>query len=171
MIPNLQRVKLHCYLHGITNPKSPDGGIDRERAARERDISGLWWEGWGLYSFCGPARFSSLGQRTNHPHSAEGKQNIQDQKMTSPPPYSTSSEAQGSHCQLSGQRRVLKSAVLGRALCMHRLTLASSGTCLCLPPIKLTSRDANVPVPVTLQPRNQTGRIKVCLEEGRIMMV
>lgn len=49
-----------------------------------------------------------------------------------------------------------------RAICMHNSTLTSLGICLFLPPIKLTSRDANVkaiPVPIRLQPRNQTGRI------------
>lgn len=36
VIPSLQRVKLHCYLHVITNPKCPDGGINRERTATQR---------------------------------------------------------------------------------------------------------------------------------------
>lgn len=44
MIPGLQRVKLHCDLHSVPSPKSPDGGIDRERAATQREISGLLWE-------------------------------------------------------------------------------------------------------------------------------
>lgn len=44
MIPGLQRVKLHCDLHSVPNSKSPDGGIDRERAATQREISGLLWE-------------------------------------------------------------------------------------------------------------------------------
>lgn len=51
-----------------------------------------------------------------------------------------------------------------RAICMHNSTLTSSGICLFLPPINLTSRDANVkaiPVPMRLQPRNQTGTISL----------
>lgn len=35
MIPGLQRVELHCYLHGVTDPKRPHGGMDGERAATE----------------------------------------------------------------------------------------------------------------------------------------
>lgn len=36
VIPSLQWVKFHCYLHVTTNPKCPDGGIDRERTATQR---------------------------------------------------------------------------------------------------------------------------------------
>ena len=36
MIPSLQWVKLHRDLHGVTNPKHPDGAIDSKRAATQR---------------------------------------------------------------------------------------------------------------------------------------
>jgi len=46
VVPSLQWVKLHCYLHGVTNPKGPNGGINRERAAMQRQASEISQEIW-----------------------------------------------------------------------------------------------------------------------------
>ena len=60
IITRLLWVEVHCYLHGIANPKSPSRAINRERAATQRGTSGLLWDIWGL---CGClAHFSSPAQ-------------------------------------------------------------------------------------------------------------
>ena len=112
IITSLLWVEVHRYLHGIANPKSPNGGINRERAATRRGTSGLLWDIWGLRSFCRLAHSSSpvlaRGQETTvssrkREHTGPGTepptqllkssspQKILSYKMTSSPPYPASS--------------------------------------------------------------------------------
>lgn len=53
MVPGLQRVEFHRDLHGVTNPKSPNGGINREGAATQRRTSGTSQGIWGPQSLWG----------------------------------------------------------------------------------------------------------------------
>jgi len=135
----------------VTCMASPTPSVPTERSTakglqhRGRGTSGFLREMWGLYPFRSPLHCSSLVH-------ARSKQTTASRRKTQ---HRTRSTATDSHCCRD-----------------HRH--AQLDTDFFLPPINLTSRDANVkaiPVAGRLQPRNQTGRIKVCLEDQRIVTI
>ena len=178
MIPGLQRVKLHCYLHGITNPKSPDGGIHREGAAtqRQRHVratvgdSGtiLLLQSTPLQLTCASKKQTSHSQQKKTEHRGSemalltltseeiqlSEHPVVSNDLISPIlciPFSAG-RLRSPTASNTARGWVLRSTEMVRAICLHNLTLTSSGICLSLPPINSTSRDANVralPVPVT----------------------
>ena len=83
IITRLLWVEVHCYLHGIANPKSPSRAINRERAATQTGTSGLLWDIWGL---CGClAHFSSPAQARSKQTTVSRRKREQTVSETEPP--------------------------------------------------------------------------------------